>query len=264
MSAQDPDDLELHAFLDGELSPEQEAQILARLDTDPSLRARLRRQAELQLPLMSGLTPAFRGSSHALAHRLADLLEQRAHIPGTPRWRRWLPRGLAAMLLLGLGWTGHAGLDRLLGPRLPPYALETVQQHELFAHDPTRPVEIPASRNTEMVTWLSERLGRPVEVPDLRLLGLELVGGRLTGSEDGPLAQLLYQDRAGRRLTLSLIAAEADVPEEDVPADGVETASVDGLSVAYWRGEHFAYALVAVSPPTQVERIASAMLARSR
>jgi anti-sigma factor RsiW len=102
-----------------------------------------------------------------------------------------------------------------------------------------------------MAAWFSRHLGEPVEIPSLRALGLHLMGGRLLTGDDGPVAQLIYEDDAGRRLTLCLSVDPADLGLE------VELVEVDGLTAGYWQKGELSYALVAETSDLQLVAIAS-------
>lgn len=64
------------------------------------------------------------------------------------------------------------------------------------------PVEVGADQEAHLVAWLSKRLGTALKIPQLGGIGYSLVGGRLLPGEQGPVAQFMYQDAQGQRLTL--------------------------------------------------------------
>ncbi|HEX7465011.1 MAG TPA: anti-sigma factor, partial [Usitatibacter sp.] len=64
------------------------------------------------------------------------------------------------------------------------------------------PVEVDAKDQDHLVKWLSKRLDMALTVPVLSTEGFELLGGRLLPGNDGPVAQFMYQDASGKRLTL--------------------------------------------------------------
>ncbi|MBM3620453.1 MAG: anti-sigma factor [Alphaproteobacteria bacterium] len=79
---------------------------------------------------------------------------------------------------------------------------EAVLAHRVFVVEKRHPVEVAANERDHLVTWLSRRMGAKVSAPDLAALGWNLVGGRLLSAIDGPACQLMYEDRAGRRITV--------------------------------------------------------------
>jgi anti-sigma factor RsiW len=90
-------------------------------------------------------------------------------------------------------------------------------------------------------------------VPHFSAEGFDLVGGRLLPGEQGPVAQFMYQDAQGRRLTL-YVRTDA--------AENRETAfryTLEGkVSVFYWLDGRLGYALSGELPREQLLRIAEA------
>lgn len=149
------------------------------------------------------------------------------------------------------GWFGHARLGGG-GEALPGYVSEAVGAHRVFAADHLYPVEFPAEASPEALGWVSAKLGHALDLPDLEPLGLRLVGTRLLATREGPLAQFLYEDAGGGRLSVTV----APHPE-DQPQSGLQLASLGGGVVGYWRGATLDYALVAEGDDGRIEAIAS-------
>ena len=243
----DLDDLELQAFLDGQLDPDREAVVAAWLEADPDARRRLRRLAVPSLLLrVAAADPAL---GPGLSRQAAPPL--RADPPRSPGRVAALRAGAVGIAFL-LGWGAHSAADFLQADPLPPYAREALESHEAFAEPREATIELPAGQDGDIRRWLSAKLGEPVEVPDLTPLRLRLVGARLVGLEEGAGAQLIYEDAGGHRLTIALTPDEVDGP------DRLTVSEHEGLQVGYWRGPRFAYALVARSTPLQVAAIATA------
>jgi anti-sigma factor RsiW len=235
-----PDEMELNAYLDGQLDSEREQEIEALISRDPNLHDQLRQIAR-QAMLMTIAADGIGNTSAAFAS--TESLRRREI------WIR------AAMLVGGLilGAAAHSSYLASGAGELPTYAREAVQAHEMFAEPREPTLDIAASRPAELERWISAKLGEPVSVPELNPIGLELVGVRLVGMEAGPGAQLVYRDREGHRLSLSVAPDQNDGPEK------LQLEEADGLLVGYWRGERFAYALVARSTPLQISQIAGSL-----
>ncbi|MFV3130337.1 anti-sigma factor family protein [Niveispirillum sp. KHB5.9] len=245
-----PDGIEesdLHAFLDGELEPAREAMVRAWLLENPDAHERLSRYAEQQLALAAA---AHEPSWPALPAPLVQDLER-----GLRRglWRQRLSRVAATVLLVALGWGANDVLRRPVFASLPDYAQQALDAHEIFANDPTRPVEIPGSSPDEIRRWLSTKLGERVAVPDLKRLGLTLVGARVLGTDEGAAGQLLYEDAIGRRMTLSLAPDEALAPDSPVLEE------FQGLEVGMWRSEDFALAAISSDMPVELDSLMNAV-----
>ena len=85
-------------------------------------------------------------------------------------------------------------------------------------------------------------------------MGLKLVGGRVMGDMQHPLAGLIYEDREGHRLTICLS------PRDDGQADGLHMAQVGGVRVGYWSNGERSYVIVADTSETQLAAIVSQLV----
>jgi anti-sigma factor RsiW len=74
--------------------------------------------------------------------------------------------------------------------------------HAVYSPEVRHPVEVGAEQEAHLVAWLSKRLGTSLRIPQLSGIGYSLVGGRLLPGERAPVAQFMYQDAQGQRLTL--------------------------------------------------------------
>jgi anti-sigma factor RsiW len=245
----DPDELDLHAFLDGQLDSLQEAAVLARLENDPDLRTRMRSIAEQDLLLkIAGAEGCLAG--HKKPEGWAGpLLRLRQRQRG-----RAFMRVAAAVCLFIMGWGARDASEHWLQPRLPGYAREALASHESFAENRNPPLEAWGNRPDELRKLLAGQLGTPMEPPQLQSVGLKLVGARRTGTDDGPGSQLIYEDPEGRRVTL-LVA-----PSEDEPDDvTLAMTEMQGYVVGFWRGQQFGYALIGREPETKLLQVAAAL-----
>lgn len=91
------------------------------------------------------------------------------------------------------------------------------------------------------MAWLSKRLGTEVKPPGLKAVGYELIGGRLLPGDSGPVAQFMYHDATGQRLTL-YVTREA--PRLAGQSETAFRFSQDGpVNVFYWVDKNFGYAI---------------------
>lgn len=245
----DLDQLDLHAFLDGQLDPRQEAAVLARLAADPGLRERVSAYAEqnlaLKLAQAEGLMPRqpLAGPASALTWRLREQIRRHRYL-----------RVAAAVLLFVMGWGARDLSDELFSSRLPSYARDGVADHEVFAEARRPTIEVAADDADKLERMLVAQLGHRMEVPQLQSVGLHLIGVRRTGTEDGPGSQFIYEDRQGKRLTL-LVAPSIDEPDEE----SVAVTESDGYVIGYWRGHAFGYALIGRETPDNLLQLAAAI-----
>lgn len=239
---------ELQAFVDGRLDARRHAAVLAHLKEYPEELQRLGAYAEQKTLLRRRLDDLDLTHDDPTTLRLQHELEKRlTRSPRTP----WLRQAAAVALLLGAGWWSNTVYYAYLADRLPPVVIEAAQAHEVFGDEVQRPVELNAAARTEIAAWFSRHLNEPVEIPSLRAVGLRLIGGRLLAGDEGPVAQLLYEDGAGHRLTLCLSSEPVEIGAE------FRLAEVEGLTAGYWQEGEIIYAVVAKTSDDQLAAIAT-------
>lgn len=226
---------ELHAYVDGALAPQRRAEVEAWLLAHPEQQDRV---------------TAFRAQNDALRALFDPVLDEPVPAPLRVPGRRFrlLPSpsqlaALAASLIVGVavGWV-------LRGPTpVPDAALAdaTLPQRAALAHavytpEVLHPVEVGADQEAHLVKWLSKRLDQPLKAPDLSGLGFRLIGGRLLPGGDKPAGQFMYENAAGRRLTL-YVSTDLGGNRETA----FRFAQERGASVFYWIDGPLGYALVA-------------------
>ena len=104
------------------------------------------------------------------------------------------------------------------------------------------------------MSWLSNRVERPITPPDLAADGFTLVGGRLLpgyGEErTGPAAQLMYENAAQERVTVYITAALPDRRTEK------EFTARDNLDAFYWANDKITCTVVGDLPEAQMQAVA--------
>ena len=245
---------DLHAYVDGQLPADRQAEIEAWLADHPDDAARLH---------------AYRAQNHTLRERFAAVLDEplpaalrTLATPPALHKTTWLPRwslqrlaaGLAIAVVSGLvGWTARDQVApaEQFAQGLPRQAAVA---HAVFSPDVRRPVEIRAEQEDQLVTWLSKRLGTPVRPPKLGALGYELIGGRLLPGGSGPVAQFMYHDAAGQRLTLYVSTENA--ANRDT---AFRFAQEGPINVFYWVDGQFGYALSGTMAKNELAGVATAV-----
>ncbi|MNN70883.1 hypothetical protein D3C81_1867720 [compost metagenome] len=130
--------------------------------------------------------------------------------------------------------------------------------HAVYTPEVRHPVEVGAEQEAHLVQWLSKRLGTKLQPPALSPLGYHLIGGRLLpGDGDGPVAQFMYEDGGGKRLTLYVAKERAGRQET-----AFRYTQEQDLSVFYWIDGQLGYALSANLPKPELSKIASAVYAQ--
>lgn len=126
--------------------------------------------------------------------------------------------------------------------------------HRVYTPEVRHPVEVGADQQEHLVAWLSKRLGTPLKPPRLAPLGYELVGGRLLPGDSGPVAQFMYTDASGQRLTLYVSSGQSGNKDS-----GFRYAQDGQLSVFYWIDGRYGYALSGALGKAELSQIANAV-----
>ena len=176
---------ELHAYVDGALTPARSAEVEAYLSEHPEDAARIAAYREQVAALRREYDPALK---EPLPLRFE--LPRRAAAPQLLRYA-----GIAAGFALGMavGWQLHA-YNTEKHAESTSWARRAAIAHVVYSPEVRHPVEVGADQEAHLVAWLSKRLGSPLKVPHLGSLGYGLVGGRLLPGDRGPVAQFRSYD----------------------------------------------------------------------
>lgn len=266
---------ELHAYADGRLPPERRLAVQAWLAAHPDEAAQVRQWQSLNQALHLGFDDVL---NEPLPLRLVRAAQGDAAPQPSPdnagRWRLWsrAGSGRAATAALVFGLVGLAvggGLGYRLGQggqttgvtaaASGRFVHDAALAHAVYTPEQRHPVEVDARQADHLVAWLSKRLGTPLHAPQLAPLGYELLGGRLLAAGEGPVAQFMYQNAAGARLTLYVRRA---VPAGTLPVDTLtafQVAREGDVEVFYWVEDGFGYALSGRVARPQLQAVAEAV-----
>lgn len=195
------------AFADGQLDAARVARIERHLRDHPQDAERVARWREQNAALKAVLDPVLDEPAPA---RLRGTLEQARH--GGGGWRM----AAAAIVLLAAGTAAGWGLRGLAGPEAAPPMVaaspagEALRAHAVYAVEVRHPVEVGADAEAHLVAWLSKRLGAKLSAPDLSDRGFRLIGGRLLPAASGAAAMFMYEDAAGRRVSIHAVRRHGD------------------------------------------------------
>jgi anti-sigma factor RsiW len=248
-------DEQLSAWVDGELDAAARAQVEAWLQQHPEDAARVQRWAADRDALRELF--ALR-ADEAVPPRLRAAVWQ----PARPH--RWALAAAAAGLLVAGAVAGAGGMWqwqqgqmaslqlRLAAGTAQGWVQRAALAHSVYTIEPRHAVEVKAQEE-HLARWLTRRIEVPVKLFDLREQGFELVGGRLLPDGPGKSAQLMYQDGAGKRVTVYLRK----------PESGAEVAfryeQQGALGLFYWVEEGCGYALVGELPRATLLALAEAI-----
>lgn len=206
---------DLHAYVDNALDAQRRREVQEYLADHPDAAREVAAHALHRHDLREALASVVEEPvppSLNLSRLIAE--HQAQHAQREDPRRRW-PWGMTAAVLLalgvgtGTGWAlrggataGDAGIFAL--------ANEATRSYEVYASDKQRPVEMGPSQRAELVSWVSQRLGRKVAIPDLAPSGYRFMGGRLVMTEHGPAGLFMYDDVGGTRIALMVRPMSVD------------------------------------------------------
>ncbi|MFK3798887.1 anti-sigma factor family protein [Pseudomonas sp. NPDC088444] len=240
-----PSERDLHAYVDGLLTeadqqtletylaahPELARQVQAwQLDAQ-NLRAAL--SGELHRPLNPDLDPAF--------------IRQRM------RRNRTRHFATAAVLLIAVsvgGISGWQAREMTLTSGVLPMA-DAVQAYRMFALNDTMANDWNPAKPNNVQVWLDKNFAQANRLPDLESAGFKPVSGRLTSTEQGAAAMVVYKDAQGRTLSFYIRP-----PAERNRLLSPGTRRDGELQADYWSGPGYNYAMVspADDPAAQAAR----------
>lgn len=256
MTMQAISEAQLHALADGVLPEEQRAPVDAHLRAHPQDAARVDAWREQNRQLRSLFDPV-------LDEAVPPHLMQAASPPAANgAWQRHAMQAAAAIVLVIAGGAGGwllRGGDSVTASASPiSLARSAAIAHAVYTPEVRHPVEVGVEQEAHLVQWLSKRLGSTLQPPALSPLGYHLIGGRLLpGDGDGPVAQFMYEDGKGQRLTLYVARERAGRQET-----AFRYTQEKDLGVFYWIDGQMGYALSARLPKAELGKIADAVYAQ--
>lgn len=257
---------ELQACVDSQLTRERQREIEAYLARRPeeALRVEIYRAQKRELQAL--FNPV-----------LEEPLPQRLRVaaaPPTPWYLQRLVAGIAIAVVSGVaGWGLRGGYQpepgsAVVAQRAPGaitmtsatgFAKRAAVAHAVYSPDMRRAVEIGAEQEGQLVAWLSKRMGATMKPPHLQALGYALEGGRLLPGDKGPVAQFMYHDSAGARLTLYVSNEVADTDPKMQARTNQQTAfrfaKEGSVNVFYWVNGPFGYAISADADKAELARV---------
>ena len=258
MTTQAISEAQLHALADGVLPEEQRAAVDAYLRAHPGDAARVDAWREQNRQL------------HALFDSVLDeavpphLVQAASPPAANDAWQRHAMQAAAAIVLViaggAGGWLlrGDGGDMRAASASPISLARSAAIAHAVYTPEVRHPVEVGVEQEAHLVQWLSKRLGSKLQPPVLSPLGYHLIGGRLLpGDGDGPVAQFMYEERGGKRLTLYVARERAGKQET-----AFRYTQEKDLGVFYWIDGQMGYALSARLPKAELGKIADAVYAQ--
>ena len=257
---------ELQAYVDRQLTPERQREIEAYLARRPEEAQRVDSYLAQKRELRALFNPV-----------LEEPLPQRLRLaarPRTPWYMQRMAAGIAIAVVSGVaGWGLRGGLGTepgggMVAQRTPSamtvasatgFAQRAAIAHAVYSPDVRRAVEVGADHEDQLVAWLSKRMGSPMKPPHLQSLGYALDGGRLLPGDKGPVAQFMYHDNAGAKLTLyvsnEITGLGAAAPGQKNQETAFRFAQEGSVNVFYWVNGPFGYAISADADKAELARV---------
>jgi len=232
-------ELQLHAYVDGDLDEAAMVRVEEYLRKNPEaavkIQAYLKQKDDIRSFAQREVDTDVAPEAYRLGKKLAQRLQPRPPIRGK--------RTLAMAFLFVAGWLGHSLYLPLVNG--PSFTDEVVQAHLFSSSDPSELLPL----SPERVSRLFARIGEMERLPDLRHLGFEPIGAQLLPSDDGMVLHVPYRNAKGMIVSYFLLH-EA---EEDEVAPHILHS--DGITMAYWQHEHSRFAVAAPLPDEQLSQI---------
>ena len=225
MSLGPDDDLELTAYVDGELDAMRALAFQRRLSGEPELA----RRHDAILALRGRLR-------EALACEPPRNLVPR--LPGAPSRRAAGWQALAASFVLGAALTGAGGWMFIGREDL---ARELVSDH-IRAQLAPQPIDVASSDRHTVKPWLAAHVAQSPEVVDLSADGFELVGGRIDVVKGEPVGSMVYR-RARHLISVTALLS----------ARGGLRDNLEGYHIRSWREGDLTYVAVSDVAPEDLD-----------
>lgn len=253
-------DMDLLAYADGTLPPEQRIAVEARLARDPAARDAVAQWRHADNVIRSAaqgadtLPPNLRIA--ALERELAGRLARR-------RWRATLlgpgvQRLAAGVVLFATGWWANG----VVGPQAeearsaayPAYVNFTVAGHAAHRLASFQSAEFSGDDMDAALDWLSDRMQRKIDSPKLEQLGYRVESARLIEVDDRPVAVFYYRNPDNKRITVSMSPRDSAEPQHRL-----RLANTRDGQMAYWSGDTLHYAVVGGSDVADLTTLAAAI-----
>lgn len=233
---QDQDlELELNAYLDGELDALAAREMEERIERDPKVKAAFEPLLALHQTLRTKLP--IESAPEALRERILGVTGR----PAAPLRFGGL-RSIAASLVLGvmLGAGGIYGALNVAG-RGEAVAERVVENH-IRAGLAAEPIDIASSDRHTVKPWFMARLTTAPPVVDLAKEGCALIGGRVDVVERQALPTLVYRKRE-HLISVTAFPSAPARPE----------ATFAGYNIASWSGTGSGLSYIAVTDMPRAE-----------
>lgn len=242
-----PSERDLNAYVDGQLNDADRSTLETYLAAHPELS----RQVQAWQRDAQSLRAALSGELHRAPNPELDP----AFIRKRMRRNRTRHFATAAVLLIAVsvgGLSGWHAREITFASANPPMA-DAVQAYRMFAVNANMASDWSSDKANNVQVWLDKNFAQANRLPDLESAGFKPVSGRLTTTEQGAAAMVVYKDSEGR--TLSFFIRPPGEANHLLPRGSRRDGE---LQADYWSGSGYNYAVVgpADDPAAQAARLA--------
>ena len=233
---------DLHAYVDKQLSPEKVEAVEALMKADAKVAQQVH-QWQLQ---NKGINDLFaqkdfsdipdRLSLESMGNRLRNDQTEVHHKQGIP----WFYSLAASVLMVASGAIGWFSNEQTQPKSVNTtnFVNSAISAYQVYSVEVLHPVEVGADKRDHLVAWLSKRIDHPLKVPDLQAYGYKLLGGRLLSMTKGrPAAQLMFENKEGKRVTL-LVSKNPNYHNQ-----AFNLKNDKEINAFYWMDETMAYSI---------------------
>jgi anti-sigma factor RsiW len=250
------DDSMLMLYVDGELPPEQRAEVEAAIAHSHDLGARVDALRASCLPYRAAferqtLPPV----PESLARRVDELISvsasrQRGDVSRKAPAVPWLAAAFVAGAVISGVLTGY------LGPLTPfhhevvsPWVRSVADYQVLYGPETVASIRDDPANTEQILADIRQRDGMPVRVPDLQQAGLKFKRVQRLNYDNRPLIQIVYLPERGDPVALCVLEdSHADEP--------VRAQQVGQMKTVTWRSNKLAYVLLAKNTPVDLQQMA--------
>jgi anti-sigma factor RsiW len=239
----------ISAYLDGAL-PEAEGQELeALIASDADLAAEVAALRSVDAALAKGFGAMLNDPVPLHLARAIDSAPAGPAAVAPARRRPVSQRSMAAAVaFMALGAVLGALVTRAVAPPVvvaedrPGWLEQVAEYHAVYAAQGRHLVEVPASEQAHLETWLSEQTGVAFRVPDLAASGLAFQGARLLVADGRPVAQLMYRDAEGQVIAVCFMASGEAAPAGEAMA--FTDRRIGRFDLVSWRDQSADYVVI--------------------
>jgi len=232
-----PSDMEIDAYVDGELDVERRFVVETQLARQPDLAARVMGD----LSTRSALQMLGQDARPAPAY-LKDTADQLVRAPKN-RWRRLIPVGVASSSVAAALSVWMIGMDHP-----PSYVSYAAASHRIamMRADMNSQIEAPLYDAKEIAA--NTRIAMPA-LPD----GWHVTDVQLFPTDKAPALLMAVKTDEGQRMTIFAVHEKTSAPQQpDAVREGAQ-------SVAYWGRGDMSYALTGDQEPRTMDETAEAL-----